>query len=191
MNRNEAPPLIGRDLPELERALPAVWPDCTGAYSRVVDEDVDAAKLAVRCSLIAAAAESSVSSVWTVRRSADFPCSREVAARVSRGSRSRSTATTRVPAASRPRTIAFPIPPAAPVTIATLGVLVIARSSHAARAYPNPDSKKGTAAQYKLRRPSSTETCLHVRYSSPHREPNGCSQRLSCDNHVGFGSWDL
>jgi hypothetical protein len=36
------------------------------------------------------------------------------------GSRSRSTPATRMPAANTPRVIALPIPPAAPVTIATL-----------------------------------------------------------------------
>jgi hypothetical protein len=44
MNRDKAAPLIWRDLPEFERALPAVWPDRTGADAGVVDEDVDAAE---------------------------------------------------------------------------------------------------------------------------------------------------
>jgi hypothetical protein len=45
---DKAAPLIRRDLPEFERALPAVRPDCTWADPGVVDEDVDAAKLAAR-----------------------------------------------------------------------------------------------------------------------------------------------
>ena len=41
---DKAVPLIRRDLPEFERALPAVRPDCTWADAGVVDEDVDVAE---------------------------------------------------------------------------------------------------------------------------------------------------
>src|SRR6266446_2454216 len=65
-----------------------------------------------------------------VSSSAAFPCSRPIAARASIGSRSRSTPATRIPAANRPRVIALPMPPAAPVTIATLWLSVIACFLH-------------------------------------------------------------
>ncbi len=44
MDRDKAAPLIGRDLPEFERALPAVRPDRTGADPGIVDQDIDPAK---------------------------------------------------------------------------------------------------------------------------------------------------
>ncbi len=44
MDRDKAAPLIGSDLPEFERALPAVGPDCPWADPGVVDEDVDGAE---------------------------------------------------------------------------------------------------------------------------------------------------
>ena len=42
MDRDKAAPLIGRDLPEFERAPPAVRTDCAWADAGIVDEDVDA-----------------------------------------------------------------------------------------------------------------------------------------------------
>jgi hypothetical protein len=44
MDRNEAAPLIGRDLPELEGVLPTIWTDCSRADAGIVDQDVDAAE---------------------------------------------------------------------------------------------------------------------------------------------------
>ena len=48
VNRDEAAPLIGRNLPELEGAPPTVWTDCSRANTGVVDEDVDAAEQGAR-----------------------------------------------------------------------------------------------------------------------------------------------
>jgi len=50
VNRDEAAPLIRRDFPEFEGALPAVGADCAWTDAGVVDEDIDAAKFAARCS---------------------------------------------------------------------------------------------------------------------------------------------
>jgi hypothetical protein len=44
VDRDKAAPLIGGDLPEFERTLPAVRPDCTWANPGIVDQDVDATK---------------------------------------------------------------------------------------------------------------------------------------------------
>jgi hypothetical protein len=44
VHRDEAAPLIGRDLPEFEGTLPAVRPDCSRADAGIVDQDVDAAE---------------------------------------------------------------------------------------------------------------------------------------------------
>jgi hypothetical protein len=41
---DKAAPLIGSDLPELERPLPAIRPDCTGADTGVVEKNIDAAE---------------------------------------------------------------------------------------------------------------------------------------------------
>jgi hypothetical protein len=48
VDRDEAAPLIGRDLPELEWALPTVRTDRARADPGVVDEDVDAAEPGAR-----------------------------------------------------------------------------------------------------------------------------------------------
>ena len=48
MDRDEAAPLIGRDLPELEGALPAIQSDGARADPGVVNEDVDAAEPGAR-----------------------------------------------------------------------------------------------------------------------------------------------
>ncbi len=44
VNRDKAAPLIRRDLPEFEGALPTIWTDCSRADAGIVDEDVDAAQ---------------------------------------------------------------------------------------------------------------------------------------------------
>jgi len=44
VDRDKAAPLVRRDLPKFERALPAIRSNCTGANPGVVDEDVDAAE---------------------------------------------------------------------------------------------------------------------------------------------------
>jgi len=48
VDRNKPTPLIGRDFPELEGALPAIRPDSARADPGVVDEDVDAAEPSAR-----------------------------------------------------------------------------------------------------------------------------------------------
>jgi hypothetical protein len=48
VNRDKAAPLIRRDLPELERALPAVRPNGAWPDPGIVDEDVDAAEPTAR-----------------------------------------------------------------------------------------------------------------------------------------------
>ena len=48
MNRDEAAPLIGRNLPELEGALPTIRSDCAWADPGVVHEDIDAAEPGAR-----------------------------------------------------------------------------------------------------------------------------------------------
>src|SRR3984893_567245 len=78
-----------------------------------------------------------------VSSSDPFPCSRALPASASKGSRSRSTPATWIPAASSARVIALPMPPAAPVTIATLLVSAIAGSSLVARTYLTSDLKEG------------------------------------------------
>src|SRR5271165_5942814 len=84
--------------------------------------------------VISSAAVSDVRSVWMVSSSPALPCSRAATASASNGSRSRSMPATRISAASKPRTIALPMPPAAPVTIATLWIsLINAYSSLKAR----------------------------------------------------------
>jgi hypothetical protein len=48
VDRDEEAPLIRCDLPEFERTLLGVGPDCAWADAGIVDEDIDAAKLAAR-----------------------------------------------------------------------------------------------------------------------------------------------
>jgi hypothetical protein len=48
VHRDEAPPLIGRDFPALERVLPAIRSDSPGADPGVVHQDVDAAEPGAR-----------------------------------------------------------------------------------------------------------------------------------------------
>jgi hypothetical protein len=143
MNRDKAAPLIRSDLPEFERALPAVWPDRTGADAGIVDENIDAAEPIARGfgDLLGrgVAGQIGLDGEQIVR----LICSRGLAASASKGSRSRSTPATRMPAANSPRVTALPIPPAAPVTIATLRVSAIAGSSLLTRAYLISDFKEG------------------------------------------------
>jgi hypothetical protein len=44
VDRDEAAPLIGCDLPEFKRALPTIGTDCSWPYAGIVDQDVDATK---------------------------------------------------------------------------------------------------------------------------------------------------
>jgi len=125
---DEAAPLIGRDLPEFERPLPAIRSNCSRADAGVVDQDVDAAKSGVRG--LGDFTDRGV--VGQIRLDGEEVGRLVLLTRVRREPlqrlTARSTPATRMPAANRPRTMAVPIPPAAPVTIATLWVSVIAGS---------------------------------------------------------------
>ena len=103
MNRDEAAPLIGRDLPELEGALPAIRSDGARADPGVVDEDVDAAEPGSRGlgDLIDRGVAGQIR--LDGEEIVPFPCSPALAASASKGSRSRSTPATWIPAASRLR----------------------------------------------------------------------------------------
>src|SRR5438270_426281 len=117
--------------------------DRTGANAGIVHQDIDAAKPIARGlgDLLGrgVAGQIGLDGEQVVRLS----CSRALAASASKGSRSRSTPATRMPAANSPRVIALPIPPAAPVTIATLRVSAIAGSSLLTLAYLTSDFKEG------------------------------------------------
>ena len=81
VHRNEAAPLIGRDLPEFEGTLPAVRPDCSRADAGIVHQNVDASEPIAGGFGISSAAESRARSVRMVRRSSPSPCSRALAAK--------------------------------------------------------------------------------------------------------------
>jgi hypothetical protein len=137
VNRDEAAPLIGRNLPELEGALPTIRSDCARADPGVVDEDVDAAEPGSRGfgDLIDRGV------VGRIRLDGEQfgLCSGALAASASKGSRSRSTPATLMPAANRPRVIVLPMPPAAPVTIATLWISLMVYFLRFTYLYPTSD----------------------------------------------------
>jgi hypothetical protein len=149
VHRDEAAPLIGRDLPEFEGTLPAVRPDCSRADAGIVDQDVDAAEPIAGGSgdLLGRGIAGEIG--LNGEKVIPFPCSRAFAGRVSSGPQSRSTPATRMPAVSRPPTMALPMPPAAQVTIATLWVSAIVGSSLVARVYPTSDLRGGVGAAVK------------------------------------------
>jgi hypothetical protein len=126
VDRDEAAPLIGRNLQEFDRAVPTIRSDCAWADPGVVDEDIDAAEPGSR------GADDLIGRGVTGQVGLDgeeiVPLSllTGAAANASKGSRSRSTPATRIPAASRPCVMALPMPPAAAVPIATRSITFMA-----------------------------------------------------------------
>src|SRR5438552_4781977 len=80
------------------------------------------------CCTMSETAPSRLRSASIVSRFASLPCSRAAAVTAFKPSRVRSTAATRMPAPSSPLTRAWPMPPAAPVTIAARCVSHMASS---------------------------------------------------------------
>jgi hypothetical protein len=94
--------------------------DCTWADAGIVDQDVDAAK-PIAGGLRDRLGRGVAGQIrLDGEQLARFPMLTRTCRKGLKGSRSRSIPATRMPAANKPRTIALPMPPAAPATIATL-----------------------------------------------------------------------
>jgi hypothetical protein len=134
-----AAPLIGRDSPELEGALPTIWTDCSRADASVVGEDVDTAEPGARGldDLIDRGI------IGQIRLNREHGVYLALLARARRKRLKRLSIAINTsdpdPCRQRPCTMALPMPPAAPVTIATLSISAIACSSLVTRADPISD----------------------------------------------------